>query len=134
MCKCTPSIRTPYCGKPGCEWPTPNSETPASHPDQWEILFNRWRSLGKEIADLGNIVQNSMPVPLRGHDIQEFHERTQTTEKAYFRLVDETFDLIEGKSFIGSEGRVERNSSLKGSRLISLRFLNLYFKVTNERK
>lgn len=21
MCKCTPEIRTPYCGKPGCEWP-----------------------------------------------------------------------------------------------------------------
>lgn len=21
MCKCTPSIRTPFCGKMGCEWP-----------------------------------------------------------------------------------------------------------------
>jgi Phage ABA sandwich domain len=21
MCKCTPEIRTPYCGRPGCEWP-----------------------------------------------------------------------------------------------------------------
>lgn len=21
MCKCTPEIRTPFCGKPGCEWP-----------------------------------------------------------------------------------------------------------------
>lgn len=21
MCKCDPSIRTPFCGKPGCEWP-----------------------------------------------------------------------------------------------------------------
>jgi hypothetical protein len=21
MCKCTPGVRTPYCGKPGCEWP-----------------------------------------------------------------------------------------------------------------
>jgi hypothetical protein len=30
MCKCTPGIRTPYCGKPGCEWPKqvndPNAE------------------------------------------------------------------------------------------------------------
>lgn len=24
MCKCTPGIKTPYCGKPGCEWPKPN--------------------------------------------------------------------------------------------------------------
>lgn len=22
MCKCTPEIRTPWCGKPGCEYPT----------------------------------------------------------------------------------------------------------------
>jgi len=21
MCKCNPSIRTPFCGRPGCEWP-----------------------------------------------------------------------------------------------------------------
>ena len=21
MCKCTPEIRTPFCGRPGCEWP-----------------------------------------------------------------------------------------------------------------
>lgn len=21
MCVCTPEIRTPYCGNPGCEWP-----------------------------------------------------------------------------------------------------------------
>lgn len=21
MCKCTPNMRTPFCGKPGCEWP-----------------------------------------------------------------------------------------------------------------
>lgn len=23
MCKCTPEIKTPYCGKPGCQWPGP---------------------------------------------------------------------------------------------------------------
>lgn len=23
MCKCTPEIRTPFCGKLGCEWPEP---------------------------------------------------------------------------------------------------------------
>jgi hypothetical protein len=21
MCKCTPGIKTPFCGKPGCQWP-----------------------------------------------------------------------------------------------------------------
>lgn len=23
MCQCTPEIKTPFCGKPGCEWPKP---------------------------------------------------------------------------------------------------------------
>lgn len=22
MCKCDPNTRTPFCGKPGCEWPS----------------------------------------------------------------------------------------------------------------
>lgn len=26
MCKCTPEIRTPFCGKPGCEWPNGKPE------------------------------------------------------------------------------------------------------------
>lgn len=25
MCKCTPSIKTPFCGKIGCEWPKKES-------------------------------------------------------------------------------------------------------------
>lgn len=23
MCRCTPTMRTPFCGKPGCEYPSP---------------------------------------------------------------------------------------------------------------
>lgn len=26
MCKCTPEIRTPYCGKLGCGWPKQDNE------------------------------------------------------------------------------------------------------------
>lgn len=26
MCKCTPEIRTPFCGKPGCQWPKQKSK------------------------------------------------------------------------------------------------------------
>src|SRR5262245_5390307 len=28
MCKCTPELRTPFCGKPGCEWPKPQTVPP----------------------------------------------------------------------------------------------------------
>lgn len=30
MCKCTPEIKTPFCGRPGCEWP-PQAAAPP-HP------------------------------------------------------------------------------------------------------
>lgn len=29
MCKCTPNIRTPFCGKPGCEWPPQEKARPS---------------------------------------------------------------------------------------------------------
>jgi len=28
MCKCTPAIKTPYCGRPGCEWPDKTKSKP----------------------------------------------------------------------------------------------------------
>ena len=77
-------------------------------PNQWEILFNRWRSLGHDVAELGNVVQNHRPVPFSNSEIENFHQMTLLTEKAFFRLVDDTMDLIEGNSCIGKEGGIER--------------------------
>lgn len=34
MCKCNPQIKTPYCGKPGCEWP-PQKSYISPHDDGW---------------------------------------------------------------------------------------------------
>ncbi len=31
MCKCTPEIRTPFCGRPGCEWP--EQKVPLPYPN-----------------------------------------------------------------------------------------------------
>lgn len=28
MCVCTPEVRTPYCGAPGCQWPRPSVSGP----------------------------------------------------------------------------------------------------------
>jgi hypothetical protein len=30
MCQCTPEIKTPFCGRPGCEWPP--QRPPEPHP------------------------------------------------------------------------------------------------------
>lgn len=32
MCRCTPNMRTPFCGKPGCEWPAPAAPAAVSAP------------------------------------------------------------------------------------------------------
>ena len=48
MCKCTPSVRTPFCGRPGCEWPGRKPEgarEPLAPPTSGEVpdgvMFNR---------------------------------------------------------------------------------------------
>lgn len=34
MCRCTPEMRTPFCGKPGCEWPEQERVgVPAAQPE-----------------------------------------------------------------------------------------------------
>lgn len=32
MCKCRPNVRTPFCGRPGCEWPTQTNHAPQPEP------------------------------------------------------------------------------------------------------
>lgn len=46
MCKCTPGIRTPFCGKPGCEWPEQKVQTLS--PDQVEDLETGIKLLRQE--------------------------------------------------------------------------------------
>jgi len=41
MCKCTPGIKTPFCGRPGCEWP------PQREPDREEVY-----AAGREVHRL----------------------------------------------------------------------------------
>lgn len=44
MCKCTPEMRTPYCGKPGCEWPPQPRRERLSNPFM-DHLGRIWRIL-----------------------------------------------------------------------------------------
>jgi len=41
MCKCTPSNRTPFCGKLGCEWP---GELTAEQKRKYDLKWGRPRS------------------------------------------------------------------------------------------
>jgi len=42
MCKCTPSIKTPYCGAPGCEWPKPEGARVPSPTEQGREAVKRY--------------------------------------------------------------------------------------------
>lgn len=48
MCRCTPEMRTPFCGKPGCEWPAP---APRRGPDGETLQPNR-QELAVEVERL----------------------------------------------------------------------------------
>lgn len=50
MCACNPELKTPYCGKPGCEWPgfEPQPTTPPPAPAP-----GFWRRFGRFAAELG---------------------------------------------------------------------------------
>jgi hypothetical protein len=51
MCRCTPEIRTPFCGKPGCEWPEQNK--PCAHLDFGaRVDVNRLEDSGQFMADV----------------------------------------------------------------------------------
>lgn len=38
MCWCTPAIRTPFCGKPGCAAPAPGTQAPPGRADALQVL------------------------------------------------------------------------------------------------
>lgn len=48
MCTCTPSMRTPFCGKPGCTWPVSGKSRPSAmdvlveepRPGVWYGVYN----------------------------------------------------------------------------------------------
>lgn len=54
MCKCTPNIRTPFCGKPGCEWPeqrpSKESDTPKTDAAAWHTCVTPAEVVKAEFA------------------------------------------------------------------------------------
>jgi hypothetical protein len=48
MCKCTPNMRTPFCGKPGCEWPQDKAKVAGTAPDATQAC----RSIVADLVDM----------------------------------------------------------------------------------
>lgn len=50
MCQCTPSIRTPFCGQPPCEWPQPSGiresvEVALNHHEQVALIVEHMKGM-----------------------------------------------------------------------------------------
>jgi hypothetical protein len=47
MCHCTPNVRTPFCGKPGCEWPKPEGirEPDLNHHEQVALIVEHMKGM-----------------------------------------------------------------------------------------
>lgn len=72
MCLCNPSIRSPWCGKPGCQMPPQPKTFPILSRWQWE------RNLPKELVEK---VPHRVPWALvQGHEKQADRNHSQTLD------------------------------------------------------
>jgi hypothetical protein len=44
MCKCTPGIKTAFCGKPGCEWPPQSGMAPSTSDNSVMVPCLSWQN------------------------------------------------------------------------------------------
>lgn len=63
MCQCTPEIKSPFCGKPGCEWP-PLADT---------LDENHWNTLQELLNAVGALpgVMDKVDAYMRGRGIDD---------------------------------------------------------------
>lgn len=52
MCKCTPAMRTPFCGAPGCEWPRQAAPNCKHHDFQVNAKIARLEDSGGFMAEI----------------------------------------------------------------------------------
>jgi len=85
MCWCTPSIRTPFCGKPGCV--PPASKTPVPSVDDMAALI-------RQLAHSLRSARPSHDLPARALDYLKRHglQGTVLREAEYMR--QEAFDSL----------------------------------------
>lgn len=62
MCKCTPHVRTPFCGRPGCEWPPPIPPTYSKHEPNYVMqahlvraILEQWQAYSWTVQGFGMV-------------------------------------------------------------------------------
>lgn len=86
MCKCTPEIRTPFCGKPGCTWPpqtTPLAPTLEQDVTAWQAIEKARFTLDTllELHGLDDVGEQAIIEALRNLVIAKHRINTRRTQR-----------------------------------------------------
>lgn len=124
MCKCTPSLRTLFCGRPGCEWPDQGASFTSALPSPYE------RELldiaGEELAEIVTECSAICAAAIRCISKLKRFGATETQPGQSFdnvhRLSEEIGDLMEvidqlAKLGLVSMDVVEMQKPLKRAKL-----------------
>lgn len=106
MCKCTPSIKTPWCGKPGCEMPEQIAPDNVKHP--LPKIKHIFADMDGVIVNFPKGVEKVLAVDLSELDRYEIDEYLGISTSEFWKAIDEvetfwedlepypwTIDLIE---------------------------------------
>ncbi len=83
MCKCTPEIRTPFCGKPGCQWPHETRQVLITlvHIDGAKVTF---------VTDPGS----TYGVTAIGYAFRSLNKHYMVHPKRYLMILDEEINPV----------------------------------------
>lgn len=103
MCLCTPNVRTPYCGKPGCEWPKPAPTPDGPNPRTVDLAF--------EVGSMAAVMDGKVP-PHAAH-IATSRAGTSVIVVGRDAAVEEVIALVRGH-FAKTRSGVTQGSMLVG--------------------
>lgn len=81
MCQCNPNIRTPFCGKLGCRFPTQPAQAPteqAANPDELAAFLRGIRAAQFIAQDLSMACHSGVSVH---HAIKSFANKVEAAQR-----------------------------------------------------
>lgn len=107
MCQCTPEIRTPFCGKPGCEWPKQDMPWCDScqsyhHPDNPTCKLKAKEDDQRYIKDLESalmVYDATLFCLVAGGEVSElFMGQVRAAAEAHQHVMGEPSMLVENRA------------------------------------
>ena len=96
MCKCNPLVRTPFCGKPGCEWP-PQTTTVSARAKAIVLLAqlidkDKDQRLADDVANVVDALIEAARAPESAHS-----RAIELDPQAQRQALDEALERARGR-------------------------------------